>query len=153
MVRSANVSHRHRFRSAGPPLIRGNAGIGLLVGATAGYIWSWPILAWLTGYFVGKIRPRTRSEYWLLLIVLFICGDLISYVPGVLWLRHVVPAVRPWGKAMMAGAIPFLPGDFAKALVASAIVLIVRRVYPQERIIRGQQFVSQSLEQGAGRGD
>lgn len=126
----------------GLPLIGGHAGIGTLLGATAGYIWSWPILAWLTGFFVGKIKMRTRSEFWLMFIVLFIFGDALSYIPGVLWLRHVAPAIRPWGKALMAGAIPFLPGDFIKALIASAIVVIVRRVYPQDRIIRGEQFVT-----------
>lgn len=132
----------------GLPLIDGGGGVGTLIGPTAGFIWGWPVCAWLTGFAVRAVKINRRGEYLLLFLSLFILGDILCYIPGVLWLRHVDAAVRPWGKALMAGAIPFLPGDVVKALVAAVIVMRVRRVYPQERIIRGEAFVG-----GAGAGE
>jgi biotin transport system substrate-specific component len=127
----------------GLPLIAGHAGVGVFLGPTAGFIWAWPLCAFLTGLFAQRIRPRSRGEFVLLLLVMFILGDLLSYIPGVLWLRHVVVQVRPWGKALAAGAWPFIPGDFIKSIIAAIIVVRVRRVYSQERIVYGERFVEQ----------
>lgn len=132
----------------GLPLIGGHAGVGTLIGPTAGFIWAWPFCAFLTGYFVRRIRKGGGGEWALLVLVTFIFGDFISYLPGVLWLRHVVAAVRPWDKALVAGFYPFLPGDFVKALIASTMIQRVRRIYSQDRLIYGDRVV-QSLREEA----
>lgn len=124
----------------GLPLIGGHAGLGVFLGPTAGFIWAWPFCAWLTGFFTRRIRSGARGEWVLLLLCIFFLGDFISYVPGVLWLRHVLPQVQPWGKALAAGFFPFLPGDIIKAIIATIIVQRVRRVYSQDRIVGGKRF-------------
>lgn len=136
------------FDLLGLPLIGGSAGIHVLLGPTAGYIWSWPLCACLTGLCARKIPHRSRWEYVSLFAVMFVLGDLISYIPGVLWMRHVVPSLHPWGKALMAGAIPFIPGDIIKALIAALIVSKVRDVYPESRILHGDSFVRGSGTDG-----
>ncbi|WAH36624.1 biotin transporter BioY [Alicyclobacillus dauci] len=133
----------------GLPLIGGHGGVGVLVGPTAGFIWAWPVCAFLTGLLVSRIKSGQRFEYLWIFLAAFIFGDLISYIPGVLWMRHVVPEYRPWGKALMAGMYPFLPGDFIKTLIAALIVERVRKIYPQRRIIHGDRFVgSDSVKPG-----
>lgn len=132
------------FDLVGLPLIGGSAGVHVLVGPTAGYIWAWPFCAFLTGWVARRVTHRGRFEFLYLFAIMLLLGDLISYVPGVLWLRHVMPPLRPWGKALMQGAIPFIPGDIVKALIASTIVIKVRDVYPEERIVRGDAFIRES---------
>ncbi|GLV14813.1 hypothetical protein Heshes_24970 [Alicyclobacillus hesperidum] len=126
---------------AGLPLIGGHAGPSLLLGPTAGYIWGWPFCAFFAGFVVQRIPAGSRGEWWKLVLVLFFLGDCICYIPGVLWLRHAVPSLKPWGSALAGGMWPFLPGDFVKAVIGAIIVQRVRRVYPTERIVGGERFV------------
>ncbi|WP_067621482.1 biotin transporter BioY [Alicyclobacillus acidiphilus] len=126
---------------AGLPLIAGHAGPSFLVSATAGYIWGWPFCAFFAGLAVRRVRVGARGEWIWLLLILFFLGDFLCYFSGVLWLRHVVAAVRPWGSALAAGFWPYLPGDAAKAVIAAIIVARVRRIYPMDSITRGEQFV------------
>lgn len=126
---------------AGLPLIAGHAGPSFLVSATAGFIWGWPFCAFFAGLIIRRIRVGARAEWLLLLLALFFLGDFLCYIPGVLWLRHAVPSVRPWGSALAAGFWPYLPGDIVKAVIATVIVERVRRVYSMESITRGERYV------------
>ncbi|AEJ42275.1 biotin transporter BioY [Alicyclobacillus acidocaldarius] len=128
----------------GLPLIGGHAGPSLMLGPTAGYIWGWPFCALFAGLAISRVRPGSRGEIAKLIAILFVLGDLVCYIPGVLWLRHVVPSLHPWGSALAGGVWPFLPGDFIKSVLAAVIVARVRRVYPTERILRGERYAAES---------
>lgn len=125
----------------GLPLIDGRAGLGVLLGPTAGYIWAYPLCAWLMGMATRRIRSGARGEFLLLCLAAFVLGDLPVYIPGVLWLRHVV-GNESLGRALLQGCAPFILGDAVKAVIAGGILQRVRKYYPQTRIIYGQQFVS-----------
>lgn len=129
---------------AGLPLISGEAGLSVLVGPTAGFIWAWPFCAFFAGLAIRKVRIGSRMEWLSTLLILFFLGDFLCYFSGVLWLRHVVPAVRPWGSALSAGFWPYLPGDAVKAIIATVIVQRVRRVYPVDQITTGDRYVREA---------
>ncbi|MEI6631029.1 MAG: biotin transporter BioY [bacterium] len=94
------------------------AGSGLLYlcGPTGGYLVGF-ILASL---FVGRFIRYARGSFILTLTVLF-AGDLLLLGCGVIWLRLIL--AQPLSKTLLIGFIPFLPGDFLKALAASVVYL------------------------------
>ncbi|WP_304459762.1 biotin transporter BioY, partial [Alicyclobacillus sendaiensis] len=46
----------------GLPLIGGHAGVSLMLGPTAGYIWGWPFCALFAGLAIARVRPGSRGE-------------------------------------------------------------------------------------------
>ncbi len=123
----------------GLPLLHNSGGIGIIIGPTGGYIWAWPICAFITGWFVRRIKGNGALSFIQIFIVAYIFGDLLSYIPGCLWLAHV--AHLSLNKALVGGCYPFLPGDALKAILTAAIVLPIRRVYPISRILGQSQSV------------
>lgn len=119
--------------AAGFQVMGGSGGLAVLAGPTAGYIFSWPFVAWLIGFFAERIR-QDRYTFVKLLAVNFICGALLVYPAGVAWLAYST-GVDSFAKALTAGMWPFIPGDLLKAVLCSAVVTAVWRVYPIERIL------------------
>ena len=46
-------------------------------------------------------------------------GNLIIYVPGLLWLKQLAP---DWPTTLQWGLVPFVPGDLLKLLVAALLL-------------------------------
>ena len=90
---------------------------------------SWIAAAYVVGWLVEK--NWKRLGFWNLLLFNVIGGIVVVYVIGIPWLAAV--ANMELGKAFAASAI-FVPGDIAKAVVASFAALLVKRSYP---LIRG----------------
>lgn len=126
--------------AAGFPVLAGRGGLSVLVGPTAGYIIAWPFAAFLIGLFAERMN-RGLYSFGRLLAVNFIFGSLLVYPTGVAWLVHSMPALDSWSKALTAGMLPFLPGDFLKAVLCSSVAVGVWKVYPIERIVGGGQGV------------
>jgi biotin transport system substrate-specific component len=109
-----------------PLLASGAGGLAPFVGTTAGYLYSWPVAAFV----IGWLTERSWNRYNV------VRGTLINVVGGILVIYAVgVPVLKAvsglsWGQALTGGAVPFLPGDLVKALVAAAIADTVRRSYP-----------------------
>jgi biotin transport system substrate-specific component len=109
-----------------PLLASGAGGLAPFVGTSAGYLYSWPVAAFV----IGWLTERSWDRYNV------VRGTLINVVGGILVIYAVgVPVLKAvgglsWGQALMGGAVPFLPGDVVKALVAAAIADTVRRSYP-----------------------
>ena len=83
----------------------------------------------MVGWLVEK--NWKRLGFWNLFLFNVIGGIVVVYVIGIPWLAAV--ANMELGKAFAASAI-FVPGDIAKAVVASFAALLVKRSYP---LIRG----------------
>ncbi|WP_040984457.1 biotin transporter BioY [Oceanobacillus jeddahense] len=116
-----------------PLLTGGRGGLGVLVGPTGGYILSWPIAAWIIGYFTEKnIHSLT---YWKLVLITTFGGVIIVNIIGVTYLS--ILSNLPWGPTAVS-ALVFLPGDVLKALIASAVIIKINQVYPL--IDRGQRI-------------
>ena len=109
-----------------PLLSSGAGGLAPFAGPTAGYLFSWPIAAFV----IGWLTERSWDRYNVLrgTLVNVVGGIVVIYAVGVPVLKAV--AGLPWGEALTAGALPFLPGDLFKAFVAAAVADVVRRSYP-----------------------
>jgi len=123
----------------GLPLMNGSGGIAQLTGPTGGFIWMFPISAFLIGWisdrlYAGK-RKLSGGRQLALLLAMFVFGSLLLYATGVPWLAHVVdsPKYDTFSGALRAGMYPYLPGDAVKAIAATAVIIALRPVLPLVR--------------------
>ncbi|MGE5585893.1 MAG: biotin transporter BioY [Bacillota bacterium] len=103
--------------AAGMPIFAGNtSGIGVLAGPTGGYLWGFAAGACVTGSMVRK-RPCVKPPGTALSIFACVVGGVVVvYLFGILQLS--LTTRLPLGKAIVAGALPFIPGDLLKACIA-----------------------------------
>jgi biotin transport system substrate-specific component len=109
-----------------PVLSGGRGGLGVLFGTTGGYLIAYPIGAFVIGLLTERFWRRYNVGWALLANV--VGGIVVIYVIGVPWLMAV--AHLSLGPALVSGALPFLPGDLVKAVLASLAAVAVRRAYP-----------------------
>jgi len=111
--------------AAGLPLLAGGrGGFGIFLGPTGGFVLSWPLGAFLTGWLAERFG---RSGVPALFACCVAGGIGAVYAVGVLWLALI--GGLPWNKAAM-GLLVFVPGDLIKAGVAAFVAVAVRRAYP-----------------------
>ena len=91
-----------------------SGGLGKLLGPTGGYIIGYIFLAVICGFFLQKFPGNL-----LLHILGFILGTLVLYLFGTLWLQFQAHLTFP--QALMAGVIPYIPGDIVKLILALTI--------------------------------
>jgi biotin transport system substrate-specific component len=114
-------------------LVLTTAGLPLLAGGRGGLgIWAAPSAGYLIGFLagavvVGLLTARILPKYplWQGILVNLVGGALVIYVFGIAWLSF-----RIGFGAAVTGALPFLPGDLLKAVVAALVVKQVHRAYP-----------------------
>jgi len=100
----------------GLPFFAGGAsGIGILTGATAGYLVGFVIAA----YVIGLLAERGLERNVRTSIIPFIVGTIIIYICGVAWLSVVLGS---FSKAITFGVLPFLIGDAIKLIAASLVL-------------------------------
>ncbi len=109
-----------------PVLPGGGGGLAVFAGATAGYLVSWPVAAFVTGWITERVWDRYNVGWGVLANV--VGGILVIYAIGVPWLA-VVANLSPRA-AIVSGALPFIIGDLVKAVIAAVIAAQVRRSYP-----------------------
>ena len=109
-----------------PVLPGGGGGLAVVAGATAGYLISWPIAAFVIGLLTERFWARYNLAWGVLANV--VGGIVVVYAIGVPVLKAV--AGLPWSDAIWFGAAVFIPGDLIKAVVAAVIAVQVRRSYP-----------------------
>ncbi|MBV9229671.1 MAG: biotin transporter BioY [Chloroflexi bacterium] len=114
--------------ASGLPVFARGGGPLYLVGPTAGYLWSYPIAAFV----VGLLCERGLDRNFLTSVLAMLPGSLIIYAVGVPWLA--VTTHIDLYHAFLAGMVPFFVGDLIKLLVAAALLptawAIVRAVKP-----------------------
>lgn len=107
----------------GAPIFSGGeAGFAHLVGATSGYLWSYPIAAALVGAIAhGGVQTTSLDAIpvWRL-VAAMIAGTVVIYVMGIAGLMIVVE----YGlvEAVSVGAAAFLPAEAVKIAAAVGIV-------------------------------
>ena len=92
-------------------------GLAKLMGPTAGFIWGFVGMAFLTGWMVENGFGRG-------FVRLFIAAAVpaaLLYVPGVLVLSIIVPSLDVTS-SFTIGALPFLIGDLVKSVLAVLVV-------------------------------
>jgi biotin transport system substrate-specific component len=91
------------------------AGVGVLIGPTGGYLVGFVFAAWVAGIVAHRGAPS---------FVRFTLAGLAGLVPvyalGATWLAVHLEIASVWG-AMVAGVLPFVPLDALKAIVAAGL--------------------------------
>ncbi|ARS91630.1 biotin transporter BioY [Natrarchaeobaculum aegyptiacum] len=107
----------------GIPIFSGmSGGLGPLFGPTGGYLWGYALGAGVIGLFVHRgtdLRDPADASLPLVVGALLI-GLIVIYGLGtgyMAWLQQLTAT-----EALLAGAVPFLPGDLLKLVAAIAIV-------------------------------
>lgn len=112
---------------AGVPVFTGgSAGPGKLFGPTGGYIIGFLFTAVFLAYFRGE--KYSFKRYALLGCVI---GIPLIYVFGVVQLKLITS--MGWDKAIMTGALPFIPLDIVKCLAAAVIAGPINRIFANNR--------------------
>ena len=112
---------------AGVPVFTGgSAGPGKLFGPTGGYIIGFLVTAVFLAYFKGE--KYNFKRYALLGCVI---GIPLIYVFGVVQLKLITG--MGWDKAIMTGALPFIPLDIVKCLAATVIAGPINRIFANNR--------------------
>jgi biotin transport system substrate-specific component len=109
--------------SLGAPIFNGGAaGFGHLMGATGGYLLSYPIAADLVGVVAhGGLETTAREQIpvWRL-VAGMVAGTVVIYALGMAGLMVVVGYSLP--KAFAVGAVAFIPAEAVKTVAAIGIV-------------------------------
>jgi biotin transport system substrate-specific component len=108
-----------------PVLSGGRGGLGVFTGPSAGYLYSWPIAAFVIGLLTQLLWRRLNLAYAFLANV--VGGIVVIYAIGVPFVS-VYTDVPLW--TSLTGSFLFLPGDAVKALIAALVAVGVRRAYP-----------------------
>jgi biotin transport system substrate-specific component len=90
------------------------AGVPVIIGPSAGYLFSYPIAAFVVGLFAERGWDRD----FLRAAIAMLAGEAVIYAVGVPWLALYVGARH----ALPLGMLPFIPGDFVKLIVAAVVL-------------------------------
>ncbi len=85
--------------------------------ASGGYIVGFIPAAYAVGWLAERGWDR---KPWILLSML--AGNVILYVPGLLWLATFAPAESRWATTLEWGLYPFIVGDIVKLVAASLLL-------------------------------
>ncbi|MGY1914179.1 biotin transporter BioY [Blastococcus sp. SYSU DS0973] len=112
--------------AVGVPLLSGGrGGLAVFVGPSAGYLYSWPIAAFVIGL-LTQLTWRRFNLAWAMVANL-VGGIVVIYAIG-------IPFTALFGDvsltAAATGSLAFIPGDLVKAGAASVVAVAVRRAYP-----------------------
>lgn len=99
-----------------PVFAGGTTGFMRLIGFTAGYLWAFPIAAFVTGFLCERGWDRSLKTSALAMLP----GTLIIYLLGASWLAFILHLNL--SLAIAKGVLPFIPGDIIKLLIASALL-------------------------------
>lgn len=90
------------------------SGVGLptILGPTAGYLFSYPVVGLVVGYLAERGWDRTVWRA----VVAMLAGEVVIYAGGLSWLARFVG----FGQAVQVGLLPFIAGDTLKLLLAAA---------------------------------
>lgn len=112
-----------------PLLSGGRGGMGVILGATGGFIISWVFAAFVIGYGVEKIYHVKSNIVFALgaLLLIILGGIIVVYLMGGIWLAI-------WNNSGIFVTILSLSGFMAsgiiKVTIATIIAVVIRRSYP-----------------------
>jgi len=101
------------FNPAGP------GGVAQLLGPTGGYLWAYPVMAFLAGW----IAQRGSSSFARNLTA-GVIAELALFTAGISWLAIMT---HSWQRAAMFGLYPFFFAEVVKVMLAAATALRLRR--------------------------
>ena len=114
-----------------PLLAGGRGGIGLLAGASAGFIVGFPLAAYITGWLMEK----TNSVDIQISVALssIVGGIVVLYIPGLIGM--MINAGMSLNAAIVAVSV-YLPGDILKVTLAIIVTSAIFKARPESIIAR-----------------
>lgn len=107
----------------GIPVFSGfSGGIGKIAGPTGGYLIGYVFILLLAGIFIDRYYKK-----WYLCLIGLVLGTLSCYILGTIWLA--IQCNMSFYNALMAGVIPFLPGDIAKIVIVLIIGPFFKKIF------------------------
>ncbi len=106
-----------------PVFAGGSAGPGVLFGPLGGYLIAFPVATLLGGRISGKVSTSKITDL-IKVSLASAAALLLIYGIGVVWLGEFTKISL--SQAIIVGAIPFIPVDAVKAIVAIPIVAFLR---------------------------
>jgi biotin transport system substrate-specific component len=95
------------FSPAGP------GGVAQLLGPTAGYLWAFPLMAFVAGWIAERgARSFARN------LAAGIAADVLLFAGGTAWLAVFT---HSWQHALVFGLYPFFAAEIMKLMVAAAL--------------------------------
>jgi len=97
----------------------GPGSIAQLLGPTGGYLWAYPVIAFLAGW----IAERGRASFGRNLAAALI-AEVVLFAAGISWL---VVMTHSWRLAVSFGLYPFFFAEISKVMAAAAGAVRLRR--------------------------
>ena len=91
----------------------GPGGIAQLVGPTAGYLWAYPVVAFLAGW-IAERRPASFGRN----VIAGAVAEVVLFAGGLAWLAVMTGS---WQLAVAFGLYPFLFAEVMKVMMAAGI--------------------------------
>lgn len=101
-----------------PVFAGGTAGIGAILGPRGGYLIGFLVGVIVISLLKGKVNKLSRLS-----IANTIGGIVVVYTFGVIWLSVVTG--MELNQAFATGALPFIPGDIIKVVIATPLALAI----------------------------
>jgi biotin transport system substrate-specific component len=122
----AAIAYLAEGASGLPVFAQHQGGFIWLVGPSAGYLWSFPVAAFVLGWAFDAGLWRSAPARFVALVA----ATAIVFLAGAGWLARYVGGGAP---AFAAGVLPFVFGDVLKCAVATVAAPLVRRFGPARR--------------------
>ena len=111
-----------------PVFARVADGYPALLGPSAGYFWSYPIVAFI----IGSLLDRGLNASWAGRWAAIFAGDVVVFAIGGAWLSIVLHL--DFAQAFAFGVTPFIIGDLLKITIASALPSQAAKIAARFRI-------------------
>ena len=132
--------------SGAPIFSNAGAGWAYFTGATGGFLWSFPLAAFVVGWLAERVRAQIAGVTdWTAFLGAGLVSSPLIYAVGVPWLAHFtgLPLLNaPDGgtTAVSAGLTPFIAGDVIKVFAAASVAAAIHRAFPQVLSAHGGLF-------------
>lgn len=111
-----------------PVFAEHSAGLGSFTGASAGYLWSFPIAALVGGFLVKYVAGQRRTRALLVFLCSAAASILVIHPMGIAGMKFYFDTT--WHEAMTFD-LPFWLGDFVKTTLVALIAAEVHRAFPR----------------------
>lgn len=101
------------FASAGP------GSFAQMLGPTGGYLWAYPVIAFLAGWIAEHGRPSFLRN-----LTGAVVAEVVLFAAGIGWLAVIT---HSWRQAAFFGLYPFLFAEVSKVMIAAAAAGRLRR--------------------------
>jgi biotin transport system substrate-specific component len=92
-----------------------------MLGPTGGYLWAYPVIAFLAGW----IAERGNASFARNLVAALV-AEIVLFAAGISWLAVMT---HSWRQAAFFGLYPFLFAEVSKVMVAAAAGRRLRRSF------------------------